>query len=102
MSDRLYTLTVRFEDDGEYEAAVAYAVAHLFAWPGAACAYVAHEMTIIVTGDRQAMTEPIKALAQHIAEEAWEGSLALTQKLLTPAEEAARDAERLLRRTSQQ
>jgi hypothetical protein len=100
MPGRIYMLTTQFEDDGEYEAAVAYAMAHLSAWPGAECAYVADEMTIIVTGDRKAMTEPIKALAQYIAEEAWEGSLALTQKLLTPAEEVVREAECLLERTS--
>ncbi|MEW2120257.1 hypothetical protein AB0945_34780 [Streptomyces sp. NPDC005474] len=58
------------------------------------CAYGAAEMIITVTGDRKAMTEPIKALAQYIAEEAWEGSLALTQKLLTPAEEVVREAGR--------
>lgn len=88
MSDRLYTLTVQFVEPCEYEAAAAYAEARLSTWPGAGCAYVASEMTIIVTGVRKAMEEPMKALARHVAEEAWEGSLALTQKLLTPAEEA--------------
>ncbi|MFF1691695.1 hypothetical protein [Streptomyces sp. NPDC058254] len=88
--------TTQCADDIEYETAVAYVATHQSEWIGAECAYSTDEMTILVTGERQAMNEPMKALDRHIAEEAWEGSLELRQKLLTPDEEVVREAECLL------